>query len=422
MRWRRPWPSGWVKLLAILLGLALLGTGGFRAGLHFYAEHHVRAAEEAAGRYDFDEAEQHLATALSIRRRDPVLYRQAARTARRAERYEQAAQYLRQCEQLEGKNADNALEANLLQAQTGDISNVERLLQEQVDRGSPDAAFILEAMAQGYILTYRLEGAMYCLNRLLEREPENVLALLLRASLWQTAGNHPGAEKDYRQAIDLQPEHRDAHRRFGDFLLTIKRGEDALIQFEQLRQRPGGDQPEVLLGLARAHQHMGHTEQARQALDELLVRDPDNGFGLVERGKLALESESPSSAEPFLRRAVAAYPYDPRANYLLVQCLGRQGRDDEAREYEAARVRIEADLKALEAAFRRVTKAPRDPAPRLEAGEICLRNGRNDEGERWLLSALQQAPDHAATRAALAEHYQRTGRPDLAAAYRPSPH
>jgi Tfp pilus assembly protein PilF len=422
MRWRRPWPSGWrgwVKLLVVLLGVALLGAGASRAALHFYAEHHVRAAEDAAARYDFDEAERHLATCLWVRRHDPVLYMQAARAARRAEHYDQAAEYLRQCQQLEGKNADNALEAILLRAQTGDIAEVEKLLQEQVDRGSPDAALILEAMAQGYILTYRLDGAMYCLNRLLEREPDNVLALLLRASLWQTAGNHPAAEKDYRRAIDLQPEHRDARRRFGDFLLTIKRGDDALVQFEQLRQRPGGDQPEVLLGLARAHRQLGHTEEARRALDELLARDPDNGFGLLERGKIALETESPSAAEPFLRRAVAAYPYDPQANYLLAQCLGQQGRDDEAREYEAARVRIEADLKALEAAFRRVVKAPRDPAPRLEAGQICLRNGRNDEGERWLLSAVQQAPDHAATRAALAEHYQRTGRPDLAAAYRP---
>ena len=89
-----------------------------------------------------------------------------------------------------------------------------------------------------------------------------------------------------------------------------------------------------------------------------------------------------------------------------------------AHEYEAARTRIERDRKALDAAFRRVLKEPGNPEPRLEAGLICQRNGRDDEGERWLLSALEQVPDHAATRAVLAKYYQRTGREDLAEVYR----
>jgi Tfp pilus assembly protein PilF len=421
MHWRRLWPAGWrgwVKLLVILLALGLLGLGGYRAGLHFYVEHHLRAAEEASARYEFEQAQQHLAACLWARPRSGPLHLEAARAARRAEHYDQAEEHLRQCQRLEGKNTENALEAILLRVQAGDLAESEKLLQEQVDRGVPEAPLILEALAQGYIYTYRLDGARYCLDRLLEREPDNVLALLLRASLSQTAGNHPGAEKDYRRAIAIQPEHREARRRFGEFLLNTKRGEEALAQFDYLRQRPGGDQPDVLLGLARAYRQLGQTEAARQALDELLQRDPDNGFGLIERGKIALVTESPADAELWFRRAVAQYPYDPQVNYLLGQCLSRQGRDEEARTFEAASQRIEKDLKQLEAVFRRIMKSPRDPQPRLEAAQICLRNGRADEGERWLLSALQQAPQDAATRAALAEHYERTGRTDLADAYR----
>jgi predicted Zn-dependent protease len=139
---------------------------------------------------------------------------------------------------------------------------------------------------------------------------------------------------------------------------------------------------------------------------------------LIERGKIALETESPADSEKWLRQAVADYPFDSQSNFLLAQALLKQGKEEEGHIYEAERRRIEADLKALEEAFHRVVKNPRDPEPRLDAGRICLRNGRAHEGERWLLSAVEQVPEHAATRAVLADYYERTGKPDLAEVYR----
>jgi Tfp pilus assembly protein PilF len=407
-----------IRSLVLALLLGLLGVGGYRVGLSFYADHHLQAADEAEARYEFDEAEKHLAKCLWAQPRSATLHFRMARAARRANHFDDASLHLKKCQQLEGKNPENALEALLLRVETGDIAEVERLLQEQVDQESLDANLILEALAKGYVQTYRLDAAMHCVNRLLAREPDNVLALLVRASLQKTAGNNPKAEEDYRRAIAAQPDHREARRQFGEFLLSTKQHEEALSQFEYLRQRPGGDASEILLGLARSHRQMGHTETARQILDELLARNPDDRHALVERGKVALETESPTAAEKWLRQAVAAYPFDAQGNYLLGQCLLAQGREEEAHPYQAARTRIEGDLKALETAFRRVVKAPRDPAPRLEAGLICLRNGQPDEGERWLLSALDMAPGDEPTRTALADHYERTGQPELAASYR----
>jgi len=407
-----------VKLLVLSLGLGLLGLGGLGAGRYFYARYQFRAAEQAAARYDFDEAERRLAAGLGVHPGSAALHLRMARVARRATHYDLAAEHLRECQRLEGKNSDNALEALLLQAQIGDIADVENLLLEQVADGSPDANLILEALARGYIHIYHLDAAMGCLNRLLEREPDNVSALLLRASLWNTAGNYDGALEDCRRAVEAQPEHRVARLRLGEALLTSKQPEEALLQFEYLRQRPGGDTADVLVGVARSHRQLGHAEEARQVLDELLARDPAHGSALVERGKIALDSESPAEAEKWLRRVVADYPFDAQANYLLAQALRKQGREDEASPYEAARTRIERDRKALDEAFRQVLKEPRNPAPRLQAGLICMRNGRSDEGERWLLSALEQAPDHAPTREALATFYERTGKVELAARYR----
>jgi len=406
------------RALVLVLFVALLGFGAYWLACYLYAEYHLRAADEAVARYDFEETAEHLAACLRVRPRSVPLLLQLARAERRAGRPEQAAAHIKQCEQLAGITPEVSLEWALVRAQAGDLAEVERALQERADSDERQAPQILEALAKGYIETYRLDAAKFCLDRLLALQPDNVEALLWRASLWQTAGSIEKAEADYRRAVEAQPEHRTARSRLGALLLRRNQAEKALEQYDYLRHLPGGDQPAVLLGLARCHRELSQAEAARQELDAVLARNPHDGDALTERGKLALETESAAAAEGWLRRVLANHPFDSTAHYLLAQALRRQGHDEEAREHEATRQRIEDDRKLLEATFRRVTKAPTDPGPRRDAGLICLRNGQEEEGERWLLSALQQAPRDRQTHLALADYYDQHGQTARAAEHR----
>jgi predicted Zn-dependent protease len=410
---RRP-----VTAVAALAALGLLGVLTYQAGWYWYAEHHRRAAERAAARDELDEAQEHLAACLRARPRSAPLHFQLARAARRAGRFDVAAEHLEACERLGGVTRETALEWAMLRAERGDLAGTEELLRGQADGGSPEAPYALEALAQGYIHTYRLGNARHCLDRLLEREPGHVRALVMRGSLRQATGDGAGAEADYRRAVEAQPDHALARCRLGELLLRTSRAAEALRQYEHLRPRPGGDAPAVLLGLARCHRELGATAAARRELDELLARQPGHAEALLERGKLALAGESPAEAEGWLRRAVAAAPFSAQANFALARCLHRRGKDEEARQYEAAHDRIVSDGKRLEEVKVRVGKSPSDPAPRVEAGLICLRSGKEREGLRWLLSALQQAPRDGPAHAALADYYERTGQRDLAARHR----
>ena len=161
--------------VAGLIGLiALLAGAGYQAGWYFWARGHFRSARQAVNRYAWAEANDHVSAALRGWPRDPSNHLLAARVARRLERLEEAEAHLEECQRLEGITRESALESVLLEAQRGEVAGVERELQTQVDRGSPDTQRILEALAQGYINTYRLDGAMYCLERLLEREPREL--------------------------------------------------------------------------------------------------------------------------------------------------------------------------------------------------------------------------------------------------------
>jgi len=410
-----------VLVLLLVLVLGLLGLGTYRAGCHYYVENHVRAADEAMVQGDFDDAVEHLAACLWIRPRSASLHLKMAQAQRWAGRFEEAASHLEKCRQRGGTTLEVAVERLLIKAQSEDPAEVEITLLERVRENpdAPESLEILAALAQGYLRTYHLDGAMYCLDQLLKRRPDDVVALLSRGSLYEIAGKDGKAGADYRRAVEVQPRHVEARCRLGSFLLRQGQPEEALQQYEQVRrQRRGEGQPLVLMGLARTCEQLGDLNRARQALDELLARNPHDGDALVERGKLALQCESPAEAEGWLRRAVADSPFAPQSHYLLAQCLRRLGQNDEAQEHEAAQVRIKSDIKRLQAALDRVKKAPTDPVARREAGLLCLRAGREPEGERLLLSVLHIVPTDGPTRAALADYYARTGQLELAAQYR----
>src|SRR5262249_39142898 len=99
-----------------------------------------------------------------------------------------------------------------------------------------------------------------------------------------------------------------------------------------------------LYGLARCRRRLGQPEQARELLDRLLARQPQDRQALSERGQLALENGRPEEAERFLRRAAAVDPNDLEVVYNLYQCLKRLGKEGEAQEYAAQVQRISADL------------------------------------------------------------------------------
>jgi Flp pilus assembly protein TadD len=129
----------------------------------------------------------------------------------------------------------------------------------------------------------------------------------------------------------------------------------------------------------------------------------------LECGRFALGEKRWSDAERLLRRTVEVAPYDPEVYYQLGVCLQQMDRPEEAREHVERARQIEADLMRLEKVFESSVRTPADPAPRLEAGQICLRNGQTAEGLRWLYGALESDPDHKPTHAALADYFASVG-------------
>jgi Tfp pilus assembly protein PilF len=403
--------------LPALALLVLTGVGVYVAGWNLWAGYHFQAAQRALERPDFARARAHLALCLEFWPRSAETHFLAAQAARRAGAFQDAEQHLSRCQKLGWPREAVELEQALARAQRGDLDSVEGYLLSGLGKDAPETVLILEALAQGYLRTYRLPEALDCLDRWLKHQPDNVQALLWRGEVKERRKDSAEAVASYRRAVELAPGDDRARLHLAEALTRSDRAEEAVEHFERLRQRQAGN-PAVLLGLARCRRSMGKTEEARQLLEGVVASHPRHVEAVEELGKLLLQSGQPDEAEGWLRRAVQLAPYERDANFNLYQCLVQRGRREEAGHYLARAEKIDADFQRLSELTRKVAAEPRDPALRQEAGAILLRNGQEQEGLRWLASALQEDPKHRPTHQTLADYYERAGQRTLAAQHR----
>jgi tetratricopeptide (TPR) repeat protein len=399
-----------VALLGVALVVLLSGVG-WPMSRHLWAHYHYRAARQSLEQRDFSAAETHLRACFAVWRDDPATHLLAARCAWRQGRYPEAQRHLSRCRNTEAA----ALETALLRVQRGELRDSENYLKRTIRPDHPDAALVLEALAQGYSKTDRLASLLECTDLWLQVRPEDTFALFWRGFAFERLRQTDKARDCYQRAVAADPAHDEARLRLGNLLLLrLRRPREALEQFETVQPRRPDD-PAVLLGLARCYRLLDRADEARQLLGALLESHPRSAEALSERGQLALARGQLSEAENDLRQATALSPDDRESLYSLVQCLNQRGQDKEARVLADQLSKLETDLTRLDVLIAEIGRKPDDADLRREAGVICLRYGKDEAGLRWLHSALQAAPRDPATRAALAEYHERRGRADRAA-------
>jgi tetratricopeptide (TPR) repeat protein len=403
-------PSRWRRLATALgrrpratalgaLTLGLFALGGALLVPHVRALYHARAAERAIQRWDFDEARTHLAVCLDAWPDSGPTRFLAARTARRAGRFDEAERHLKRFQSQNGTSRQTALEWAMLKVQRGEVDDAEEYLRATVGPDDPDAPLVLEALAHGFLLTERLPDLLECTELWLQVRPGETHALFWRGLAWEGLSRRREAIDAYREALAADADNVEARQHLAELLLAD--GQDAAEardHFERLRgKRPAA----ALLGLARCEKALGRPAAARDRLDDLLADHPDHAQALAERGRLALDEDDAPAAEKWLRRAVALAPDDREALHALIRSLWVQDKQDEAKSLEPALKELTADLARYQEIRKAVAKDPRNPALRTEAGKLCLRRGRRDEGLRWLATALQIDPSYGPARAAL---------------------
>jgi tetratricopeptide (TPR) repeat protein len=396
---------------AVLSTVMLVVVAGVAwQGWRIYRFHQSRTAAEASlARYDFAEARRYLAVCLSLRPTDPEIHLLAVQAARRDGLLDEAQRHLDRYRELVGDaTPDGALQAVLLRVQGGAVKEHVNILMDYIDIRHPQREQILEALAQGCVHVYRLDEASFWTRQLLDRFPENPIGRLLDAQTHETLRRRDQAIEITQKLVEDYPENNKARIYLAGLLFRRHRYDEAAKHYWEAHwQQPADIAP--LLGLVRVLVAQERFDDVEPILRQLQREHADNSEALLECGRSALRQKRPAEAEPLLQRAVELAPNDHEIHLELAIALQQLGRTDEAQRHLERSQQIEADMLRLEQVFQEMVAAPSDPMPRLEAGRICLRNGQITEGLRWLFGALELAPQHKPTHAALADHFESIG-------------
>lgn len=404
-RWYRWW---WLVVLLLVVG--------WFAWPYARGAWALRAAREKLAARDFDRARALLGYTLAVWPNDADTLLLASRAARLAERFPEAREYLDAVPDDVRSRALRVLERALLEASDGRMPAYEAFLRRQLVENPEQASAILDVLTYQYMRAHRLLEASRDLNRWLELEPENIEPLVRRAWVADRLFDRESATRDYRAVLEREPERHLVRQRLGEILLELDTTE-ALQHFEKLLQR-NPDDPAALLGMAKARLNRAELDEAEAVLDRLLSVDAENAAGMVERGRLELARRRPERAEEWLRKALARTPHEREAVYRLMRALQAQGKDAEVAKVKGQLDRIDQDSNRMNRLIPQIGERPNDPALRTEIGKIFLRNGLEQDGIRWLNTALECAPEHAEAHEALAEYHEGRGNKEQAARHR----
>ena len=220
---------------------------------------------------------------------------------------------------------------------------------------------------------YRSDAAYF--RAAVATSPASVAARQGLGNVLAGEGDPAGAAREFAAALALAPDSLPAWTGLGAAREQTGDLAGALAAYERaLALDPG--YAVAALRLSRLHRRGGNAAAAARLMDGLLAQGRATHDAVLERALLWLDEGQPDRARALLERALPAFPEAPRGYYLLAQARYQLG-----------------DLDGAAAAAQAAVARGAGPGPRRLLAAIRFRQGRSDEGQRWLAEARHLAPD-----------------------------
>jgi tetratricopeptide (TPR) repeat protein len=214
----------------------------------------------------------------------------------------------------------------------------ERALQQM-----PELAEVHAMRSDALMRAERLEPALASAERALRLRPGWGEALMLRGNIEALLKRFAAAEASFREAIGLLGPLATLHGNLGNVLFEQERFAEALEAYERAAQ--GGVTADLLAKRAKTLYALGRREDAEQAWEQVLEREPASLEAMEQLLQLYVARRQMDKLEALCARAVAVAPEAAVFRSGEAMVAAWRGREDEslARFRQAAELAFESD-------------------------------------------------------------------------------
>jgi putative PEP-CTERM system TPR-repeat lipoprotein len=316
----------------------------------------------------------------------------------------------------------------------------------------PKSASPLIAEVPMLLAAGRLDQAKEKANKAVELAPNNAFAWNVKASVLHASFDAAGAMAAYDKALVLNPKHVDARIARAALLIDMKRDADARKDLDYLKT-VAEDEPraaylrsvlasqkgeaqavsealgevtrtidslppawlarreQLLMAAALAHYGLGNHQKAREYLDVIISRSPNNLGAKKLMASIYVEAKDFGRAQPLLEALQRALPEDPQvmfllgsinlsqrrfaqASQLLEKAAARTGSSDMNRSLGFSQLgmgQAEQGLSSLEKAF---AANPADTQAGMALATLYIRLGKTEKALKMAEGMVKRDPDN----------------------------
>jgi tetratricopeptide (TPR) repeat protein len=250
------------------------------------------------------------------------------------------------------------------------------------------------ALAQLFILNHEYGSAVQTAKEVLDYDPRNLAARLVRTSGLRAMGNPALARTELEETIAQYPSSAEAQLQLGTLDLGEKRFQNAEQAFRKVYQDHPADL-RALMGIVESYTLQKQYDKAIQLLQGELAKNPGRLELKNALGGVALMAGKWDLAVEQFEAILAARPDAGELYVPLGQALEAKGDDDgAARTFEKAK-----------------QMRPNDPAPCFQLAQLMEKVGKPAQARPLYEQVLKLQPDNAIALNNLAYLLAETGSP-----------
>lgn len=184
------------------------------------------------------------------------------------------------------------------------------------------------ARARSQALLGELEEAEAMIDHAIALKPDDGVVYYVKGEILQTMGDQQATTLAFKKAVQYAPASWVNLSAYANSLFYEKRYEEALVQYEKLREMMPGD-PGVLLQTGRSYLEMGEPGKALEFFSKAIQIDPKRGEVYLWMGMAHVVLGRADEAVKAFETAKALTPNDPRIREGLSKLEALRNKKDE---------------------------------------------------------------------------------------------